>query len=305
MVEAIINEIHQRHQELNHPQLTSIYFGGGTPSLLDEKEIESILDTLSTYYSWDENAEITLEANPDDLTKPKLLELKRSSINRLSIGIQSFDEADLKYMNRAHSAEEAKNCIDQALDFGFENLTADLIYGSPTTSDETWQSNIEKMLSYNLPHISAYCLTVEEGTPGNHAIHNTNYWKGTHYLGLGPAAHSYDGERKRRWNVAHNAQYIKAINTRTSYSEQELLTKSDRYNEYILTSLRTMWGIDITFLNDTFPKFWDAQKDTLEALQEKKMVTLEDNKLRLTQEGKFLADNISMQLFVDDGDTSD
>ena len=344
MVQAIVGEIHQRQGALQQQELTSIYFGGGTPSLLSEADLKSIFEALAKYFNWTANTEITLEANPDDITKSKLKEFYRVGINRLSIGIQSFDDADLKFMNRAHNAAEADSCIDLALEAGFTQLTADLIYGSPTTSDMTWQANIEKMLGYNLAHISAYCLTVEEGTalhhqvkkgsslpvdndkairqfgtlmdmlyaadyehyeisnfakPEKYAVHNTNYWKGKPYLGIGPAAHSYDGVATRGWNIAHNAQYITAVNEGATYHSTEELSETDRYNEYILTALRTKWGIEEEILKSRYSSQWSQMKSDAEKLIEQGLLGQSGKKIILTRAGKYLADHVSMQLFYD------
>lgn len=342
MVYAIVSEIDSRHEELSKKELTSIYFGGGTPSLLDKKDFDKIFEAISRHFHWNSATEITLEANPDDIDKSKLEILKAVGVNRLSIGIQSFDEADLKFMNRAHNAEEALRCIDLARKAGFEKLTADLIYGSPTTSIETWNKNIDKLLSYDLPHISAYCLTVEEGTalynhvksgktkpvnqeaaikhfeilidklqrsgydhyeisnfakPDYYAIHNTNYWRGYPYLGIGPGAHSFDGNSCRRWNISHNIKYIKALANNEKYWESETLSQIDKYNEYILTALRTMWGLDIEKLNSTYFTLWQDSQSAYRKLLSENLLQISDNNIVLTQKGKHLADNISMQLF--------
>lgn len=343
MVAAIVQELHSRQHELADKQLSSIYFGGGTPSLLSGSELASLFTAFAEYFSWDQDTEITLEANPDDINPAKLQELKAAGINRLSIGIQSFDEADLRFMNRAHSAQEADRCIDLATQYGFDRLTADLIYGSPTTSDDIWQQNVEQLAAYDLDHISAYCLTVEEGTalhhqvkkgtsrpvdndkaigqfdylmsslqghgyehyeisnfakPGKYAVHNTNYWQGAPYLGIGPAAHSYDGQQTRRWNVSHNAQYMKALAAGTqSYYETETLTTGDSYNESVLTRLRTMWGISVASLESKYPLQWQEAKEVARRLCAEGLLQLKEGTLTLTKEGKYLADNVSMQLF--------
>jgi len=344
MVNSNVSEINSRYDELDQSSHTRINYGGGTHYILTERDLSCIFESLSHHFTWSADIEITLEANPDDLNKPKLKALKEAGVNRLSIGIQSFDDQDLKFMNRAHNASEASTCIDLARDEGFEKLTADLIYGSPTTSDYMWKENIDKLLSYDLPHISAYCLTVEEGTalyhhvrsgkyqpvdqdkaiahfevliqrlktsgydhyeisnfakPGDYAVHNTNYWKGKPYLGIGPGAHSYDGAAVRRWNIAHNAKYIKAISEKSSYWDSEKLTHTDQYNEYILTALRTMWGLDITKLEDSYGKLWSSVLPVYKKLLSNGLVQSLDNRVTLTQEGKYLADNVSMQLFVE------
>jgi len=291
MVKAIIREIELQKEYLEDKKLDSIYFGGGTPSLLNEGELNAIFDAIHEVYTVADNAEITLEANPDDLNKEQLSVLRKSSVNRLSIGVQSFHEADLLFMNRAHNAKEALHCIKAAQDAGFPNLTIDLIYGVPGLTNDLWKQNLEIFHSLDIPHLSSYCLTVEEGTalyhfvakgkappvdeqkaaqqfellmdfaeqqnylhyeisnfakPGYIAQHNTAYWKGISYLGLGPSAHSYNG-KSRQWNVANNAKYMNAIGKGKLAFEKEELDITNQYNEYLLTRLRTQW--DVWLLN--------------------------------------------------------
>lgn len=342
MVEAIIHEIHLRKDYLSQKELNSIYFGGGTPSLLDASELEDIFSALAKVYTWNDQTEITLEANPDDLSQTNLKGLKSIGINRLSIGIQSFDQDDLSFMNRAHNANEAENCLKMAQDEGFENITADLIYGSPTTSNTTCLNNIDRMVSFDIPHISAYNLTVEEGTalhhfvkvgksapvddeksseqfnmlierltskgydhyeisnfgkPNRYAIHNTNYWLGAPYLGIGPGAHSFDGISTRSWNIAHNPKYIKSIQENQLPIEHEVLSITDRFNEYILIRLRTKWGINFDEVENKFPQFSDALKGKLHQYIERNDVIEKDGSYQLSNSGKLLADRISMELF--------
>jgi oxygen-independent coproporphyrinogen-3 oxidase len=344
MVDAIITEIELRNDYLSSKVLTSIYFGGGTPSLLNESDLNRIFLSLSKFYTWDKNTEITLEANPDDLSVQCLTDLKNIGINRLSIGIQSFDQTDLTYMNRAHDANEAENCIKKAQDHGFENISADLIYGSPTTSNETLQMNIDKMNTFDIPHISAYCLTVEQGTalhhfvatgksqpvdeekassqfdliisqlttggydhyeisnfgkPGKYAVHNTNYWMGAPYLGIGPSAHSFDGRATRSWNIAHNPKYLAKIKESILPLEHESLTDVERYNEFVLIRLRTKWGIDLTTLKKQYPQFVSHFENQVAQFLKQKTMVNQDEKYILTNKGKHLADRISMELFID------
>ena len=342
LVKAIVKEIDLSKNYLDGEVIETIYFGGGTPSLLDADEIKSILDAIYHIHPNINLQELTLEANPDDLTVEKVSELsslRPYGLNRLSIGVQSFHEADLIYMNRAHSASEALDAIKRVQDVGFDNVTIDLIYGTPTMSDEMWMKNILSAFALGIPHISSYALTVEPKTyldkyiktgrskpvdevqtvrqfdilmskmaehgydqyeisnyakPGHYAIHNTNYWRGKKYLGLGPSAHSYNGV-SRSWNVANNQNYIKGINESVVPAEVEHLTRTQQTNEYIMTSLRTMWGMNISdvrlrivdifnTLNNINPTFY----------------TLDDNTLKLTQKGKHYADRIAAELFIED-----
>src|ERR1051325_2630503 len=283
-LEALNTEIDLQKSYLSSNRIGTVYFGGGTPSLLTGDEIARIFDHLHRYFEIDANAEITLEANPDDLTKNKLREFKQTSVNRFSIGIQSFFDEDLKLMNRAHDAMEAQDCVKMAQDAGFENITIDLIYGTPTMSDERWKKNLQTAFDLRVPHISAYCLTVEPrtalagmvekkmvanvddqrssaqflmmleqmklhgyiqyeisnfGKEGAFSKHNSNYWKGETYLGLGPSAHSFDGT-SRQWNVRNNEIYIRSLKEDKLDFVKEVLSADQKYNEYILTSLRTI-----------------------------------------------------------------
>jgi oxygen-independent coproporphyrinogen-3 oxidase len=342
LINALHREIELRKNYLKGNAINSIYFGGGTPSLLSVAEIEGLLNTIAKYFSFDNSAEITLEANPDDISTQKVNELKQAGINRLSIGIQSFFEEDLVWMNRAHSAPEAETCIDIALQSGIENITADLIYGYSLLSDEKWASNIEKMLSSGVNHLSAYSLTVEPKTAlahqiqkgttpapiaekaalhfemlmdaialkewthyeisnycktDNYALHNTNYWKNKPYLGLGPSAHSYNGTA-RQWNIANNAQYIKKIEEGILPAEAEKLTAADTYNEYVMTGLRTMWGISLEDVVQSWgAAFAEHLKNEVQPFIANDEVRFANNTFTLTQKGKLLADYIAGELF--------
>jgi oxygen-independent coproporphyrinogen-3 oxidase len=328
-------------------RINTIYFGGGTPSILSIPELMEILDLLYKQFEIDKDAEITLEANPDDLTKEKIKALKTTPVNRLSIGIQSFYDDDLKLMNRAHNALEAMKIVGLAQDHDFHNISIDLIYGIPTLTHPKWEKNLRTAFDMDVKHISAYCLTVEPGTAlakfvatgkiknvdeqhsseqfemllqetkannfqqyeiSNfckdefYSRHNSNYWLKEKYLGLGPSAHSYNGI-VRQWNVSNNVKYIQALEKMTdlkqaSLFEQEMLTTPQRYNEYILTSLRTMWGSDLLYLKKQFGN------DFLEhCLKEaapyflSKQLTQQDSKLFLTDAGKLFADKIASDLF--------
>ena len=342
LVKAICKEIELRKDYLATKKIESIYFGGGTPSLLSKEELQNIFTTLSNYFVWDKQIEITLECNPDDLTKEKLQELKTTGVNRLSIGLQSFNDEELKWMNRAHTAEESETCVKLAQNIGFDNITIDLIYGSKFQTIESWKQTLQKAIDLNVQHISSYNLTVEKKTKlgidvlkgkekevddeksaeqflimiemlekngfihyeisnfaktGFIAVHNGNYWKGEKYLGLGPSAHSFNGNT-RQWNVANNNTYIKALNEDGAYFEIENLTPENRYNEYVLTGLRTIWGCDIAYIQNNLGAAY--AKHFIDEI-EKQNISLyekENTVYRLTKKGRLLADKIAMDLFV-------
>ncbi|TKC00216.1 radical SAM family heme chaperone HemW [Pedobacter cryophilus] len=343
MLQSIIKEIGLQQNYLGSQTIETVYFGGGTPSLLTGDEVSRIIEAIQTQYDLSKMPEVTLEANPDDLNLQKLREFRNTSINRFSIGVQSFFDEDLKWMNRAHQANEAESAIKRAQDFGFENITIDLIYGYPLLTDQKWEQNIQKAIQFQIPHISSYSMTVEPKTalanfintekqkplddaqsaaqfqilmaelaangfqhyeisnfakPNQFSKHNTNYWKGVHYLGIGPSAHSFNGE-SRQWNIANNAKYLAELATKKIPFEMETLSLNDRFNEYIMTSLRTMWGIDLRKVNHDF----DSQiKDKLLAAADeylsKNWLAYADEKLILTQEGKLYADLIASELFI-------
>lgn len=348
MIDAILKEIELQKDYLADKNLETIYFGGGTPSLLDERDLNLFFEKINKIFNVKKDAEITLEANPDDLTLEKLQILKSTPINRLSIGVQSFSEIDLKTMNRAHNVMEAENCIQNAQSLGFDNLTVDLIYGSPTTSNQQWETNVQKLFDFEVPHLSCYCLTVEPGTaldhfvkkgkaqpvddeksahqfevlmqmmeangydhyeisnfakPGKHARHNSNYWSGKSYLGVGPSAHSFD-KKSRQWNVANNALYMKAvefegkkpIDLRPRF-EKEILSSEQQYNEYVMTALRTMWGCDLRKIKTWENHFEKHFLKTSEAFVQNETMRREGEHFILTKKGKLLADNIAMELF--------
>ena len=341
LIQAINKELEIRKDEISTP-LETIYFGGGTPSILSEIELESIFETIYKNYSTKNLKEITLEANPDDLNKEKLNFLKSTPINRFSIGVQSFFEEDLKLMNRAHNAQEAETSIKLAQDFGFENITIDLIYGSTTTTNEMWKQNLQKAIELNVPHISSYALTVEEKTILDHQIkkgitkpvdedrqneqfqllvdtltsndfiqyeisnfgkeeyfslHNSNYWKGIHYLGIGPSAHSYNG-KTRAWNIANNSKYIQAINENKLPQEIEVLNEVEKFNEMIMIGLRTIYGIDLNRINSEFSQpLVNSFHQELNQLINENLVEKKENKIILKPEAKFFADGIASRLF--------
>jgi oxygen-independent coproporphyrinogen III oxidase len=343
MIGAILTELELRRDYLNDVAIGSVYFGGGTPSLLDTKDLERIFETIHRLYQVDTDAEITLEANPDDLSAEKLHDLRQyTPVNRLSIGIQSFSDEDLRWMNRAHQAQHARQCLDLALGAGFHDLTIDLIYGAPTTSDEQWQKNLTIAFDYGIPHLSCYCLTVEEGTalgtfvrrgqqppveeekaarqfeylmlatetqgyehyeisnfalPGRYARHNSNYWRGEHYLGVGPSAHSFDG-LSRQWNIANNALYIKDLSNQKIPGEREVLSPTQRFNEYIMTALRTIWGVEPEKLEAIGPAFAGYFEQAVIPYLAAGTVEKNNTIYRLSRAGKLLADRIAMELFI-------
>ncbi len=341
LVQALVAEIGLQKNYLNGETIETIYFGGGTPSVLAADEIHLLINTITELHTVASNAEITLEANPDDLDAAKIKALRQTNVNRFSIGIQSFFDEDLVWMNRAHRAKESESAVKRAQDAGFENITADLIYGYPLLTDTKWKHNLDKMFELNIPHISAYSMTVEPETalaafiskkkqppmneqqsaaqfmvlmqamtdhgfehyeisnfckPGHYSRHNSNYWQGVKYLGIGPSAHSYNGET-RQWNIANNAKYTKAINIAKIPAETEILTEENRLNEYIMTSIRTMWGLDLNRLNAIAKGSADELMKTTGEYFDKEWITQKDNSLVLTPTGKLYADHIAAGLF--------
>ncbi|MDX1913055.1 MAG: radical SAM family heme chaperone HemW [Saprospiraceae bacterium] len=344
MVAAICREISLQKNYLNGVELQSVYFGGGTPSVLDLEDLTQIFEQIKHLHPIAKDAEITIEANPDDLTPEKLQDLRTyTPINRLSIGVQSFFDNDLKWMNRAHQALQARGAIEGALKAGFEDITVDLIYASPTTSDEQWKQNLETVFAYKIPHLSCYCLTVEEGTalgtfvrrgkqppvdeekaarqfdwlmhaaakagyehyeisnfamPGRYARHNTNYWFSEPYLGIGPSAHSFDGV-SRQWNIANNALYLKSIASGIVPFEREVLTPDQRFNEYMMTSLRTMWGVNKNKLEEVFgEKYLSHFLNVAQGYVDTGVLEEKEERVRLTHQGKFFADRVAMEIFL-------
>ncbi len=342
MVQAIIHEIKLQHNYFHSKQIATIYFGGGTPSLLEAPEIEMIINSIFKLFPVAEVAEITLEANPDDVNAEKLAMLRSMGFNRLSIGIQSFFDEDLKWMNRAHNGHEAVTCIDKAFASGFENLSVDLIYGLPLQTHSVWEKNLEKVIRYKVPHLSCYALTVEPRTalhkmiakrqypapqdnhaagqfdlmvsflnsngyehyevsnfakPGCHSRHNTSYWTGNWYLGIGPSAHSYNGE-SRRWNISNNALYMDNIIQNKLGYEEELLSCTQKMNEIIMTSLRTMWGLNLKsfeeiYGTDNLNRLMLDAKYYLKTNQ----LTIENHFMKIDNKSRLLSDRIISDLF--------
>lgn len=352
MIKAIADELILRKNELAET-IETIYFGGGTPSLLSIDKIQFLIDTICQNYDVIDTPEITLEANPDDLPENIIIQLSKSPINRLSIGIQSFFEDDLKSMNRAHTASESLNCLSTAIG-SFKNITVDLIYGIPNMDANKWRENLQKVFDFGISHISSYALTVEPktaldsfikngkyppldeqlaaqhfgvlieetakqgfvhyeisnfGKPNYFSKHNTSYWKGKSYLGVGPSAHSFNG-KQRSWNVSNNAKYIKSIQQKELPNEIEILSINDRFNETVMTGLRTIWGVS---LDEVEQDFGNKYKEYLitsakKYINQGLLVTSSDfdenqnciKKLKTTQKGKFLVDGIASELFMVD-----
>ena len=342
MILALAKEIALRKNEAQKELIETIYFGGGTPSILQIEDIKFLINEVCKNYKVVENPEITVEANPDDLTEERIIELSKNRVNRLSIGIQSFFEDDLQMMNRAHNSVEASKCLEIATKY-FDNISLDLIYGIPGMSNEKWKQNIEKALSFKIPHISSYALTVEPKTaldtfikkgivkqPDDEVaqehfhilvetleksgfIHyelsnfgkenyfsknNSSYWLGKKYIGIGPSAHSYNGI-SRSWNIANNALYIKSIEENKLPLTSEELTKEDSYNEYIMTGLRTIWGVSLEKIKAEFGQdFSDYLNQQSQRFIDDGLLIVENQTLKTTKKGKFLCDGIASDLFL-------
>ena len=342
-IQAIGRELLLQRDYLDGEEIQTIYFGGGTPSLLSERELDHLMQVMYSNFLICTNQEVTLEANPDDLTAEKLRELKRAGINRLSIGIQSFDDKVLKELNRAHDSIMARQCLQGAQEIGFDNISIDLIYAIPKFGNEAWRETIGEALQLNPQHISSYALTIEEKTVfGNWAArgkikavdedaaalqlqilvdtlenhgydqyevsnfskagfqskHNSNYWKNKKYLGVGPSAHSYNGS-SRQYNISNNHQYVHSIQSMKIPASTEILTREDKINEYLLTSLRTAWGVNLTKLKQDFELDLEmTHEQYLRIVVNNKLATIKDDTLILTKSGLLLADKIASDLFV-------
>jgi oxygen-independent coproporphyrinogen III oxidase len=342
--DALLKEISLRRQYIQGEEVETIYFGGGTPSLLSGSAVREILSSLYHNFKVTADPEITLEANPDDIDTSRLRDWKKAGINRLSIGVQSFFDEDLKWMNRTHDGQQACDSIELVKLAGFENYSLDLIYGSPGLTDEKWGINLHKAIALNPAHISCYALTVEPKTalfkmisskisenvqpekqasqflngiqilqkagfehyeissfakPGKRSRHNSSYWQSKKYLGLGPAAHSFDGV-SRQWNIANNVSYIKSLNAGELCFESEMLETRDLLNEYIMTSLRTSEGLDLSLVTK---RFGGEKRSSLEmnasVFVRRNQIKIDDSKLILTEQGKLFADGIAAALFFD------
>ncbi len=341
VVQAMVQEIEQRHAYLTTKNVQSIYFGGGTPSLLAESELAYLMEALDRHFLWTKEAEITLEANPDDITAAALQSWKKLGINRLSIGLQSFMDEELRWMNRAHTAAESESSVKLAQDHGFHNISIDLIYGSKFQTPQTWENTLQGALALNTPHISAYNLTIEDktalgakhrkghepvvddqlstqqfiamlkrleaggfiqyeisnfGKAGFFAVHNSNYWLGEQYLGIGPSAHSFNGH-SRQWNVKSNVAYVAATRSGKDFFDREELSMKDRYNEYILTRLRTIWGCSTEEISRLFGDAATRHfKGIIKTMQQ--FVIEKNGVYMLNPAGKLQADGLAARLFL-------
>jgi len=342
LIDAMIKELETRHSYISEDNIETIYFGGGTPSVLDEMDFDRLFNAVNKYFTLSDQVEISLEANPDDLTDSYLKLLKQKGINRLSIGIQSFFDDDLTWMNRSHNAGQAEQCLLEAQDVGLNNISIDLIFGGPTSNMEKWKKNLDKVGFFNINHLSCYGLTVEPNTALQKMIskgkteapreqdyskqfiqtieimeskgfthyeisnygkeetvskHNSNYWKGVPYLGIGPSAHSYN-VNSRQWNINHNKKYIDNINSGQSYFEIEHLSKRDQFNEYLMTGLRTIWGCDINRLKHIDEMSFECLTPSLKAHIDNQNLIVKDEKYLLTSKGKLIANSVISDLFV-------
>ena len=342
-IDALLKETFLKKDYLGGETVSTIYLGGGTPSVFTVKELESILNQIYLNYNVTADCEITIELNPDDIRPEYLAGLKNLKINRISLGIQSWRDSDLKMLNRRHDSSQAEYALKEILKTGFENVTIDLIYGIPGMSLKEWESNLDFSFSFGIKHLSAYHLTFEKGTvfgkmleqgtiseidenesaaqfnlliqkaesagfihyeisnfgkPGYFSIHNSNYWKQVKYLGLGPSAHSFNGY-SRQWNVRNLKGYIKAVNSGKQYFESEELDTRTRFNEYMMTSLRTMWGIDLEYVEKMFEKEgYDYVMNLSGKFKNYGLMKQEKNSLILTNQGKLISDNIISEFMM-------
>jgi oxygen-independent coproporphyrinogen III oxidase len=342
MIDAMCRELELRKEYLGGEEISTIYFGGGTPGILAAEELALLMEQMHRYFIIKSDAEITLEANPDDLYKDKLQSLASLGINRLSIGIQSFFDEDLRFMNRAHDAHQAKQVIADAYQSGFKNISVDLIYGFPGLNEEKWKKNIETVKEYNIPHVSCYTLTVEKKTKLNHDVqqgkvmmpadttvqeqfltlrrnllpeynhyeisnfalpgfeskHNSSYWDGEKYLGIGPSAHSFNGV-SRQWNISNNPLYIKGVNENQLQVELEQLSSLDRINEYIMTGIRTAKGIDLDKLRVLCSEVqFNMVENVIRRFLDEKLLEINANRVVLSEDAILISDYIASELFM-------
>ena len=342
-IDALVKETEIRKEYLGSETVSTIYFGGGTPSVFSVRELERIINHIYKQYRVEEDCEITIELNPDDVSKDYLSGLRQQNFNRISLGIQSWRDNDLKMLNRRHDSAQAEKALREVFDTGFENVTVDLIYGIPGMSIREWSSNLDLTFSFDIKHLSAYHLTFEKGTvfgkmldkgliaeideeesasqfnillekadsagfvhyeisnfgkPGYFSVHNSNYWKQVNYIGIGPSAHSFNGY-SRQWNIRDLKGYIKSVNAGKPFFEQENLDLKDRFNEYIMTSLRTMWGIDLEYVEKTFDKEgYDYIVSLAGKFKDYGLLRQENKTLVLTNQGKMISDNIISEFMI-------
>lgn len=343
MCEAILKEARSRREYLGEQEIRTIYFGGGTPSVIHPDVLKRMIDELRALFNVNHEVELTLEANPDDLEGPYLRALKEAGVNRLSIGIQSFHDDELKKLNRSHTARQSESSVKRAQDMGLENISIDLMYGLPNTTKERWLYSLSQGVALQVPHLSAYCLTIEAGTvfgslkakgrfnpeedpiieqqydmlceqmrnagyghyevsnfarQGMESKHNSAYWTGTNYLGLGPSAHSYNGV-SRQWNVRNNHAYMKAILLGERAFEQEFLSEEDRFNEYLLTRLRTNWGVEKSWFVANAPvDFWSRSEEVRAGWKDRGWTEESETYFRLTESGMLMADQVITELMI-------
>ncbi len=343
MADAIRSEAKTRREYADMRALDTMYYGGGTPSVLSEEVFTRLHGYLMGLFEWNKGAEITVEVNPEDITATYLKALQSMEVNRLSMGIQSFHDDELKFLNRSHSAGTAADAVKRAQDAGFENITIDLMYALPSSSVQKWKDTLARAIDLNVPHISAYCLTIEPKTvfgnwtqkgrllpPGDdvaqlhygemcavlsaagyehyevsnfarnklYSRHNTSYWHGEHYLGLGPSAHSYDGN-SRQWNISSNPEFIRRIRSGEQAFVRELLSRENKMNEYLLTRLRTMWGLEREVVKREFgDDIWVLWASLVSEGVERGWVIRQDERIRLTEEGMLMADQVITELMV-------
>ncbi len=342
MLHAILQELDQRQSYLSEEKINTIYFGGGTPSFVSSDFLNEIIQKIKSLFSVEEDVEITVECNPDDITHSLLEAYRKAGVNRFSMGLQSFNDDVLKFMNRAHTSKEIFESITLAKAYGFNNITVDLIYGIPDKNLDYWKRQLDQFLKLDLPHLSSYCLTIEPKTvfgslqkkgslaipddemslsqfqylidftkangyehyeisnfakPGFISKHNSNYWLGAKYLGVGPSAHSYNAI-ERSWNIRNNVQYIRLVSSGEAYNEKEILSNTDKCNDYILTRLRTKWGINLSDLNFISDPVKDQIKLQLNRFKNKNLIAEKNGIYLLTDLGKYRADGIAADLFI-------
>lgn len=343
LIPALCKELVLQKDFFKKDSISTIYFGGGTPSVLSKQELMQIFDTIHANYTIQPNAEVSFECNPDDITPEYVDCLLSIGVNRLSIGIQSFFDDDLQLLNRRHSAHAARDAVKIAQTCGFKNITVDLIYGLPNMTLERWKKNLDEVENLNVQHLSAYSLMVEKYTalykfvnsgkfilpsdedvvqqfeylvdwaqkngleqyeisnfakPNYESKHNSSYWTGKSYLGIGPSAHSFDGE-KRFWNISHNAKYVEAINDGKLPQEIEILSRKDRFNECIMTGLRMKNGVSIKQVQTDFSEFYSALERKVDTFLQQNLLQLQNDKISLTRQGIMLSDMIMSELFTD------